>query len=413
MNEMMFVAQAALLAAAAFLLFVKKDRQASFRLFLIHLKVSVIWAAFSGFLAAEPAAFSAYIISVCAAAFIFSGARGGLSGGKAREFVLFCGAMILLLLFASGCSSSDHTRYPAISGEIKLDYAPSALAAGDKNELYAGGEKTNIIRIYDTETKKVISSMGAGYMPVDIKICGKKLFSANRLSDSVTVHDIEKGTGVNVNSGGVYPSAVLYNQAKKELYAANMGSNNVAIIDLSSPTINVKALIPTGKWPSDLFLAPDNRYIYVCCKYTNTVQVLDTERQLPVFTKIDTGISPSQLLPIGEKHIAIINEWEYAYNHMSSIIVFNYATYALEYDILVDGGISRAVLSKSRNYMYISVPMKDKVIVVDIKKRQKAFEINFNNDQPSDLAISKDGKTVYAAARQSKKIYMISVNDLR
>jgi YVTN family beta-propeller protein len=260
------------------------------------------------------------------------------------------------------------------------------------------------------KTKK--TTISTGYMPVDMLMNNGKLYTANKSSNTITIHNMENGTGVNIDSGGEYPCSLAINQQKNRLYAANMGSNNVAVIDLNAQTINVIKKIPVGKWPSDLYLSPDNRYLYVCCKYTNTIQVIDAEKEQPVFTKVDTGISPSKLVPLSNRHIAIINEWEYAFNHQSTIIVFDRINYNLEYDIMVEGGIFDALLSKSKRYLYVTVPMKDKVVFVDLKKRETVFELVFKDDTPRWLALSVDKKTLYVAAQHTKKIFTVSLNGM-
>ncbi len=413
MNEIMIPAAIFFALMAAFLLFVKNDNPAAFKIFLIIIKGMLMWSILSGAFAASPGVFGAFFTLMAAVVFGFYLLPEGKNTGRRRHFAAAAGLFAAVLIFSSGCSGQGGMKYPAISDYMDLGFVPSAILSGEKNTVYVATERSKIIYLYNTMEKKRITSIGAGYMPADIKVSGGKLYSANKMSDTITIHDLETGKGVNIATGGIYPSAIALNQARGELYAANLGSNSVSIIDIASNTPAVKAVIKTGKWPSDLYVAPDNRYVYVCCKYTNTVQIIDAEKQLPVFTKVDTGTSPSQLLPINNTDIAIINEWEYAYNHSSSVIVFNRVSYALEYDIIVDGGIYQAALSKSRRYMYISVPLKDKIIFVDIKKKQKVYEIQFKDDLPKYLSLSADGSLLYAATQQSKKLFMIKLNDLR
>lgn len=339
MNEVFFFLLTALVTAGAFMFFVKKDRDNTVKLAAVFIKASMIWAIMAGFAGAGAVFYAVFILSICAGLFILSSARGGIEGNKTREYVVFVFSLGLLLIFASGCTSSENMKMPVVSRQMNLNFTASCLTAGDNGEVYAGFERTGAVSVIDTVNGKNLSAFTAGLMPVEIILSGKKIYTANKMSNSVTIYDTEKPAGISVASGGTYPSALALDAVNNKLYVANMGSNNVAVIDLSAPGARVKALIPTGKWPSDLYLAPDNRYLYVCCKYTNTVQIIDTERGLLVFTKIDTGISPSQLVPLNKKEIAIINEWEYTYNHSSSIIVFNRISYDLEYDMTIDGGI--------------------------------------------------------------------------
>lgn len=71
------------------------------------------------------------------------------------------------------------------------------------------------------------------------------------------------------------------------------------------------------------------------------------------------------------------------------------------------------MLSKSKKYLFISVPLKDRVVFMDIKKRCRVHKLIFKDDIPKYLALSKDGSTLYVSAQQSKKLYVVSLNDLR
>ena len=70
------------------------------------------------------------------------------------------------------------------------------------------------------------------------------------------------------------------------------------------------------------------------------------------------------------------------------------------------------MLSKSKKYLYVSVPLKDKLLFIDIKKRQKVYEMNFENDTPKWIDLSADGKTLYITGQHTKKLIMLEVNDL-
>ncbi|MCE5301053.1 MAG: beta-propeller fold lactonase family protein [Spirochaetia bacterium] len=408
MNSLLFVFIILSACGSAVFYFAANDGQRGAQCMSACLKLSFIWMLLSGIVPILAAALAATGVLI-----VFVMARSaGLPGGK-KELALFVTAIAAVFIFAQGCSIQGG-RMPEKMDEMKLDYTPSSIRASlfDNNVVYAGTERDRVVYAYDMSSKTINATIAAGYMPVDIIQNGRSIITANRTSNSVTIHDLRTGKSEQVQSGGEYPSAVAYNPARNEVYVTNIGSNNVAVIDLSGNTPEVVARILTGKWPSDLYLAPDNRYLYVSCKYTNTVQIIDTQRRLPVFTKVDTGISPSRLLPISKREIAVINEWEYAFNRSSSILIFNRINYGLEYDILVDGGIFDAALSKSGRYLYVTVPPKDKVIFVDLKKREKVYELKFRDEIPKWLTVSKDGRTLYVATQQSKRIYYISVNSL-
>jgi len=129
-----------------------------------------------------------------------------------------------------------------------------------------------------------------------------------------------------------------------------------------------------------------------------------------LFTKIDAGVSPVQLVPLGSGRIAIINEWEYSFNQKSSILLFDTGDYSIKSAIGTEGGIEHAVLSKSRKFMYVSVPLKDKVIFIDMEKGRVDHSIYLRNAVPKWLALSRDGSELYVSAPNAGRIYTIELN---
>jgi YVTN family beta-propeller protein len=411
MNELFFMAAIFFSIAAAFLIFNRNNRKASITCAVLAVKVLVIWAVAGtgGITLLEFMAIAGAIIALVFTVAFFSSDKAASKPNL--RFLIIIAALVLLAVFSSGCKSSA-SQLPAVTGEMKLSFVPSKIISPVKDELYIASERGKFISVYFMGLKTKKTTISTGYMPVDMLINNNKLYTANKSSNTVTIHNLETGKGINIDSGGAYPCSLAINQQKNRLYAANLGSNDVSVIDLGAATINVVKRIPVGKWPSDLYLSPDNRYLYVCCKYTNTIQVIDAEKEQPVFTKVDTGISPTKMVPLTNRDIAIINEWEYAFNHQSTIIVFDRINYSLEYDIMVEGGIFDALLSRSRRYMYITVPLKDKVVFVDMKKRQTVYELVFKDDTPRWLALSEDKKTLYVACQHTQKIFTISLNGM-
>ncbi|MCX8093367.1 MAG: beta-propeller fold lactonase family protein [Candidatus Goldbacteria bacterium] len=325
-----------------------------------------------------------------------------------KEFFLILIIIISIFIF-SGCKTKEKIM-PQIEKNLKLTFIPTDIAVTDGGKILIGSERENKIYIVDMvsgKTKKVINS---GINPVEILIKNNFVYSANKTSSNVTIYNLLNGETINLPSGGQHPSALEFNAIKKVLYVANIGSSNISIIDIDKKEIKDK--ISTEKWPADILLTKNNKFLYVACKYTNVIQLLDAEKGRCLFTKIDAGVSPAQLIELDKFNIAIINEWEYSFNQQSTINVFDTRDYKLKYNILVDGGIFRGVLSKSKKYLYITVPLKDKIIFVDIKKKKKIFEITKKESGPRFINISPDGNYIFISCQTSKEVTVIRVNDL-
>ena len=322
-----------------------------------------------------------------------------------REYFLFLAALFILLFFGQGCINGN--KYPSYHNEIKLNFEPGKIFVLNKDIILIAAENSNRVFEYDLKNNKIIKTIKTGYSPLDIKYFNKKIFISNYLGNSITIYNPEDDTSQNIQSGGLNPCDIEINKEKRLIYVANMSSNNVTVIDLNGNKIKTK--ISTGKWPSDLYLSQDNRYLYVTCKYTNTIEIIDAENEKHIFSKVQTGISPTKIIPLNNKELAVLNEWEYVFNLKSTIIIFDMYNYKVNDSIKVDGGIFDGTLSKSKKYIYISVPTKDKILFVNVKSKQKVHELNLEDDIPRYLAISEDGKQLFISAQNSKKLIIIDL----
>lgn len=408
MTAVVFGLQLAFAFCAAYFMFHKKEPGASVLPALLLVKANIIFIVLTGDISSAPVilASCAGMAAVFALVNLFLNRNGG-GAGRGRDYAVLI-IMAGFALFLSGCGAGPK-NFPAVEKEIDLKFVPSRVMAGAQGEVYVGTERDRQVYLYGIKDGKRLKTIDAGYKPVEIIESRGKIYIADEKSACVTVYSEVSGTSQNIDSGGEYPSALAVNTEKNLLYVANTGSGNVAIIDLNSGQA-VKKLL-TGKWPSDLYLTPDNRYLYVSCKYTNTLQLIDAENEEPLFTKIQTGVSPVQIIPIGRHRLAIVNEWEYAFNEQSAVLIFNMKNYSIESSIRTDGGIFNGVLSRTKRYLYISAPLKDEVLFVDLEKKQVVYSITLKDETPRWLDISKDGRKLYAACSNSKKLAVIAVND--
>jgi YVTN family beta-propeller protein len=408
MNSFMGVLVTALLSASAYFMFACNDRARASLSGLLALKACALWLVASGGLGGAPAVAACFlgglaVLSLLLPAFT---ASAGTYGGAKTVLAAFTAA--LLLIFAFGGCGSKPALMPAVAYELPLKFMPGRLAAAGGGEIYISAEREKNVYQYSVKTGKKIKSIPCGYGPGEILVKNGRVYVANEKGASVTVYDPVSDTAETFDCGGEYPGALALNAEKNLLYVANTGSSNVAVIDLKARA--VKNRIITGRWPSDLYLSQDNKVLYVACKYTNTVQMIDAEKEEFLFTRIETGVSPVQLISLDKRYMAIINEWEYAFNQQSAILVFDKKDYDVESSIRVDGGIFNGALSKSRKYLFISEPQKDRVVFVDVRKKQAVHSMEFKDCAPRWLALSKDGRELYISAPGTKKVITVAVN---
>lgn len=409
MFKILFVFQFLLLMSLNYLIFYKKKSSFTNYLLFVLFKINILFLVvfYNERLLQIVYIFYLFLIMPILFIFIKENEKKNIEINLKKEYIIFLFAVILLLVFSTGCKNIK-INYPLYKNEIKLEFTPGSIIAVDKNTIIIAHLNGNKAYFYDVENLKEIKAIRTGQSPVKLKIFDKKIFAVNNLGNSITIYDPNNETNENISCGGLYPSSIEFNKWKNLLYVSNMGSDNIAVIDLNTGVLKNK--IKVGKWPADIYFSQE-KYLYVCCKYTNTIEIIDAEKEQHIFTKVHTGISPTQIIPISKKELAILNEWEYVFNYKSTIVLFNKVNYKVNESIKVDGGIFYGVVSKSQRYLIISVPVKDKVIFVDIKARKKIHELNLEDDTPRYLALSEDGKQLFISAQNSKKIIVVDLKD--
>jgi DNA-binding beta-propeller fold protein YncE len=141
--------------------------------------------------------------------------------------------------------------------------------------------------------------------------------------------------------------------------------------------------------------------------------VAETEKRQIVFTRAQTGTSPVALLQLNKKELAVVNEWEYSYNGKGSVTVFDMVQYRITESVIVPGGPSAGAVSRSRRHIFLSVPLKDEVVSVNVKTGRTEHTIKFEAGAlPGNMAFSKDGRKLFVASRKADKITVIQVNGL-
>jgi YVTN family beta-propeller protein len=108
---------------------------------------------------------------------------------------------------------------------------------------------------------------------------------------------------------GTNPYGVAVSPDGKHVYAGNGGSNNVSVIDTTTPPPSVVATITVGTFPVGVAVTPDGKHAYVANLNSNSVSVIDTTTTpLSVVATITVGTNPYGVAvsPDG-KHVYVTN----------------------------------------------------------------------------------------------------------
>lgn len=145
--------------------------------------------------------------------------------------------------------------------------------------LYFTSEATRSIARYNLAKDSVDWLAGTGqdggHMLV-LTADGKKVFVANRVSNTVSVITIDKnnwpGGLIHINTGSK-PEAIDISPGGKEVWVGNAGDGSIDIIDAHSLTITHR--LQAGKTPIRLQFTPDGKKVLVSDSGTDSLIVID------------------------------------------------------------------------------------------------------------------------------------------
>ena len=193
--------------------------------------------------------------------------------------------------------------WPAGSGPVGLAATP------DCTGLVVADWFNNRLLVYDTRSADAPRSLAVGRAPAGVATAGAGLaFVAERDDDSVAVVDIvllRVRARVKVGS---HPFALLLDGPRQRLYALNVQSNDISVIDVRNPDRpHVLATVPVGDSPYGAALAAGGRLLYVTNQLADSVSVsvVDADSLKPLRTLAGFGY-PEGIAAYGDK-VYVVN----------------------------------------------------------------------------------------------------------
>ena len=169
---------------------------------------------------------------------------------------------------------------------IKTGIGPHEVAVSP-NKKYAlvanYGDQTvegNSLTLISVNTKKVINTIVSDELK---RVHGIQWFKDNRhalvtseVNKQVVKVDIIEGKVVaKVSTQGRGSHMLVISPDETIAAVANLGSDNISIIDLSK--MKLKQTIATGKQSEGIDISPDNRYVWVTNRAEDSVSVIDVD----------------------------------------------------------------------------------------------------------------------------------------
>lgn len=290
---------------------------------------------------------------------------------------------------------------PAVRGGPRVPIAPGAPAGS------AGGSSPpeGTVTVIDLETGSILRTMrpfrtaAGAVLPnryrllhgIQVGADGSRLWLTSEADSSVLELDARTGEVLmQWKTGAAMGRTLVTSRDSRKLFIANRWSDSITVIDRLTITAH---RIPTGRQPEGLALSPTGQEVWVGNRGDHTLTVIDARRQRRLATLDAGGVDPVRLAfrpDGGEVWVANRGSRELA--------VFDARTRELVETLALDVEPLGLVFSPDGRRLYVTAPEAGRMIVVDTRWRHvlDSFE---TGGAPHGLAWSRVGPTAAAGRR--------------
>jgi YVTN family beta-propeller protein len=188
------------------------------------------------------------------------------------------------------------------------------------------------------------------------------------------------------------------------LYVTNTKSNSVSIIDTN--TLEVVGTIPLGPGkPNRVVFHPDGKTAWVVYDKSRELGVIDAEaRRLARRVKI--GGNPYNLAISPDGRTLYVLDWA-SETSTDEVIAYDLKTERVEWRAEVSTWPAHGVFGGGGKVFYVSGETAGDVTIIDTVRRAVAGRVVHGGGDAMGLALTADGKLLYAAAGENRSIVKI------
>ncbi|MGH7311578.1 MAG: cytochrome D1 domain-containing protein, partial [Candidatus Rokuibacteriota bacterium] len=188
------------------------------------------------------------------------------------------------------------------------------------------------------------------------------------------------------------------------LFVTNTRSDSVTIIDTS--TFEVIGTIPLGRGkPNRIVFHPEGRFAWVVYDKSRDLGIVDAEARKLV-KRVKIGGNPYNLAFTPDGRYLYVLDWA-SETSSDEVIVYDLKAERIEARIEVSTWPAHGIFSHDGGAFYVSGETAGDVTVIGTASRRVTGRIVHGGGDAMGLALSADGKTLYAAAGENKAILKI------
>ena len=192
--------------------------------------------------------------------------------------------------------------------------------------------------------------------------------------------------------------------AAAQLFVTNTKSDSVSIID--TDTLEVVGTIPLGKGkPNRIVFHPNGKLAWVVYDKSHDLGVIDAEARKLV-RRVKIGGNPYNLAFTPDGHHLLVLDWS-SDASQDEVIFYDLEAEKIDGRVEVSTWPAHGVFSRDGKLVYVSGETAGDVTVIDVAARTIVTRIVHGGGDAMGLALTADGRTLYAAAGENRAILKI------
>ena len=188
------------------------------------------------------------------------------------------------------------------------------------------------------------------------------------------------------------------------LYVTNTKSDSVSIIDTSTLEVVGTIALGPGK-PNRIVFQPNGRLAWVVYDKSHDLGVVDAETRKLV-RRVRIGGNPYNLAFTPDGRYLYVLDWSSDTSN-DEVIVYDLQAEKIEGRVEVSTWPAHGIFSRDGRLFYVSGESAGDVTVIDTAKREIVGRVVHGGGDAMGLALTADGKLLYAAAGENKAILKI------
>ena len=188
------------------------------------------------------------------------------------------------------------------------------------------------------------------------------------------------------------------------LYVTNTKGDSLSIIDTGTLEVTGTIKLGAGK-PNRVVFHPDGKTAWVVYDKSHDLGIIDASTR-KLIKRVKIGGNPYNLNFSPDGRYLYVLDWSSDTSN-DEIIVYDLKAEKIEWRVEVSTWPAHSVFSRDGRFFYVSGETAGDLTVIDTTKRAIVSRLVHGGGDAMGLALTSDGKTLYAGAGENKTVLKI------